>query len=54
MLTLYYLEHSRAFRVLWLLNELGLEHDLKVYSRVNGKKAVRPLIHLFSDNFEGA
>lgn len=41
MITLYYLENSRAFRVLWLLNELQLEHELKVYSRIGGKKAVR-------------
>ncbi|CAO1613755.1 unnamed protein product [Sympodiomycopsis kandeliae] len=41
-ITLTYLDNSRAFRVLWLAHELGLEDKLivKKYERVNGKKAV--------------
>ena len=38
--TLFFLENSRAFRVAWLLRELGLQHELRVYKRLEGKKAV--------------
>lgn len=33
MLTLHHLENSRSQRVLWLLEELGLEYELKRYER---------------------
>ncbi|WP_158966826.1 glutathione S-transferase family protein [Chachezhania sediminis] len=33
MITVHYLEKSRAHRVAWLLEELGVEYDLKVYKR---------------------
>lgn len=33
MLTLHHLEYSQSFRVLWLLEELGAEYDLKLYNR---------------------
>lgn len=32
-LTLHHLEYSQSFRVLWLLEKLGAEYDLKVYNR---------------------
>lgn len=33
MLTVHYLVRSRAHRLLWLLEELGLDYDVKVYQR---------------------
>ena len=33
MITVHHLEMSRSQRVLWLLEELGLPHELKVYQR---------------------
>ena len=33
MLTLHYLENSRAQRILWLLEELGVEYEIKHYKR---------------------
>lgn len=33
MLKLYHLEQSRSLRILWLLEELGLDYELKTYSR---------------------
>ncbi|KAH8811370.1 glutathione S-transferase [Xylogone sp. PMI_703] len=33
MLTLYFLQTSRAFRIAWLLEELGLEYELKYADR---------------------
>ncbi|PWN27289.1 glutathione S-transferase [Jaminaea rosea] len=41
-ITLYYLDNSRAMRVLWAAIELGLADQLQVksYARVEGKKAV--------------
>ncbi len=33
MLTLHHLEYSQSFRILWLLEELGVEYDLKTYDR---------------------
>ncbi len=33
MLTLHHLEYSQSFRVLWLLEELGAEYELKSYNR---------------------
>lgn len=33
MLTLHHLEYSQSFRVLWLLEELAADYDLKIYQR---------------------
>jgi glutathione S-transferase len=33
MITLHYLENSRAQRILWLLEELGLQYEIKHYRR---------------------
>ena len=33
MITLHHLEYSQSFRVLWLLEELGVEYQLKKYNR---------------------
>ena len=35
-LPLHHLENSRSFRILWLLEELGLEYQLTQYDRKNG------------------
>ena len=33
MLTVHHLETSRSQRILWLLEELGVPYELKVYRR---------------------
>ena len=33
MITLHHLEYSQSFRVLWLLEELGIKYELKSYDR---------------------
>lgn len=33
MLTLHHLEYSQSFRILWLLEELGAQYELKSYDR---------------------
>ncbi|MFT6408429.1 MAG: glutathione S-transferase [Arenicella sp.] len=33
MLTLHHLEYSQSYRVLWLLEELGTDYELKLYQR---------------------
>jgi glutathione S-transferase len=33
MITVHHLDHSRSHRVLWLLEELGLEYELRRYER---------------------
>ena len=33
MLTLHHLEYSQSFRILWLLEELGIPYELKSYNR---------------------
>lgn len=38
MLTLHHLEYSQSFRILWLLEELGVEYDLKKYNRNKANK----------------
>ncbi|OXT00512.1 glutathione S-transferase [Notoacmeibacter marinus] len=43
MITVHYLEHSRAHRVLWLLEELGLAYELKRYERRPDMLAPRSL-----------
>jgi len=50
MITIHHLENSRSQRVLWLLEELGVEYQVKLYRRVGRLrlappelKAVQPL-----------
>ena len=50
MITVHHLENSRSRRILWLLEELGLDYDLKYYKRdpktllaPESLKAVHPL-----------
>ena len=33
MITVHHLNHSRSHRVLWLLEELGLDYELRRYER---------------------
>ncbi len=33
MLTVHHLEHSRSQRVLWMLEELGVDYDIRAYAR---------------------
>jgi glutathione S-transferase len=42
MLTVHHLEKSRSHRVLWLLEELGLEYEINVYERKPGKLSAPP------------
>jgi glutathione S-transferase len=39
VITVHYLENSRAHRILWLLEELGLAYDIKVYKRGDDMRA---------------
>ncbi|EOR01474.1 hypothetical protein E3P92_00470 [Wallemia ichthyophaga] len=34
MITLHHLENSRSIRIIWVLEELGIEYDLKTYKRL--------------------
>ncbi len=49
MITVHYLDNSRAHRILWLLEELGLAYDVKTYKRTSdyrapdSLKAIHPL-----------
>lgn len=49
MLTLHHLQHSRSMRILWALEELGLDYQLKYYQRLPNMsappqlKAIHPL-----------
>jgi glutathione S-transferase len=36
-ITLWFLEASRSIRTAWLLEELGLDYNLKLSGRVNGR-----------------
>ncbi|KAH7036714.1 glutathione S-transferase [Macrophomina phaseolina] len=38
-LTLYFLQVSRSIRTAWLLEELGLDYDVKVWDRLESQKA---------------
>ncbi|KAG2005048.1 glutathione S-transferase [Coprinopsis cinerea AmutBmut pab1-1] len=42
-LTLHHLENSRSQRILWLLEELGVPYDLKIYKRTPEKRAPKEL-----------
>jgi len=33
MITLHHLENSQSIRILWLLEELGIEYGFKMYDR---------------------
>ena len=33
MITVHHLEHSRSQRILWLLEELGVDYEIKQYDR---------------------
>lgn len=39
MITVHYLDNSRAHRILWLLEELGLDYQVKVYHRTKDYRA---------------
>ncbi|MDQ0454547.1 glutathione S-transferase family protein [Rhizobium paknamense] len=49
MITVHYLQHSRAHRILWLLEELGIDYQIRTYRRgadfrgPSELKAVHPL-----------
>ncbi|WP_299271143.1 glutathione S-transferase N-terminal domain-containing protein, partial [uncultured Psychrosphaera sp.] len=50
MITLHHLNNSRSQRILWLLEELGLEYEIKEYTRdhqtsaaPDSLKAIHPL-----------
>ncbi|KAF2673617.1 glutathione S-transferase [Microthyrium microscopicum] len=38
-ITLYWLEKSRSHRILWLLEELGIEYELKTFKRLESRLA---------------
>ena len=33
MITVHHLENSRSQRVMWMLEELGLDYEVKLYKR---------------------
>lgn len=43
MIIVHYLENSRAHRILWLLEELGVPYDINVYSRGSDMRAPESL-----------
>ncbi|WP_320200583.1 glutathione S-transferase family protein [Agrobacterium sp. rho-13.3] len=43
MITVHYLENSRAHRILWLLEELGLDYEVKTYKRAPDMRAPKSL-----------
>jgi glutathione S-transferase len=43
MLTVHHLNHSRSQRILWLLEELGLDYEIKRYQRLPSGLAPRQL-----------
>ena len=44
MITLYHLETSRSQRILWLLEELGVPYELKIYARDKATKLAPPAL----------
>ena len=44
MLTLHHLETSRSQRILWLLEELGVPYELKIYARDKATKLAPPAL----------
>ncbi len=45
MITLHHLEYSQSFRILWLLEELGVDYKLELYERDK-------VTHLAPDNYK--
>ena len=43
MISVHYLDNSRAHRILWLLEELGLDYEVKVYARGSDMRAPKNL-----------
>ncbi|NBB50663.1 glutathione S-transferase [Rhizobium sp. CRIBSB] len=43
MITVHYLDNSRAHRILWLLEELGLDYEVTVYRRAKDYRAPESL-----------
>lgn len=43
MITIHYLDNSRAHRIVWLLEELGLDYDIKQYRRSADMRAPKSL-----------
>ena len=43
MITIHYLDNSRAHRIVWLLEELGLDYDIKQYRRGANMRAPKSL-----------
>jgi glutathione S-transferase len=43
MIIVHYLDNSRAHRILWLLEELGLDYQVKVYHRTKDYQAPKEL-----------
>ncbi len=41
MLTIHHLENSQSIRILWLLEELGVDYDIQYYQRV-GTQTLAP------------
>lgn len=48
MLTLHHLEYSRSFRILWALEELGVDYELKCYKRLPNMAAPKALKQIHS------
>ena len=44
MITLHHLETSRSQRILWLLEELGVPYELKIYARDKATKLAPPAL----------
>ena len=44
MITIYHLETSRSERIVWLMEELGLEYQLEIFSRESTGAAPSPLM----------
>ena len=42
MITVHHLETSRSQRILWLLEELGVPYELKIYQRDKATKLAPP------------
>lgn len=45
-LTLHWLDRSRSHRIVWLLEELGLQYDIKVYKRQSNMLAPPELTNI--------
>lgn len=45
-IVLHYLTDSRSQRIVWLLEELGVEYDIKIYERTATKQAPKELANV--------